>query len=214
MTRFIVFLIIVCACAGGTYAGWKWYTSREQPKAMSYRLAKARVTDIVSTIGATGTVVPEDVVDVGAQINGPIATFGKDVNGKEVDYRSEVDEGMVLAKIDDTIYAAQVASDEASLAQAEAQEQLAQANKQAAEAKLDQARRDWERAQKLTETRALAQADYDAAKSMFEQSQAGVAQAQASIESVKASIQIAKAALMRSKRNLFYCTITDRKSVV
>lgn len=209
MKRILLFLVIVCVCAGAAFAGWKWWSQRDQPKAMNYRTAPAAIADIVSTIGATGTIVPEDVVDVGAQINGPIASFGKDVEGNEVDYRSQVDEGMVLAKIDDVIYAAQVASDEASLAQANAQEQLAQASRQTAMAKLDQAERDWERAQKLTETKALAQADFDAAKSNFEQSQAGVAQADASIASARASIQIAQAALMRSRRNLFYCTITS-----
>lgn len=209
MKRLFLFLIIVGVSAGGAFAAWKWYATRDQPKGASYRTAKAEVADIVSTIGATGTVVPEDVVDVGAQINGPIASFGVDSAGKQVDYRSEVDEGTVLAKIDDTIYAAQVASDEASLAQARAQEQMAQANKLSAQAKLEQAQRDWDRARKLGESRALSQADFDAAKSTFEQSKAAVAQSDASIASAQASIKIAEASLMRSKRNLFYCTITS-----
>jgi hypothetical protein len=62
----LLFLLIVCVCGGDAFAGWKWYAGRDQPKAASYHTAKAEVTDIVSTMGATGTVAPEDVVDAGA----------------------------------------------------------------------------------------------------------------------------------------------------
>ena len=36
------------------------------------------------TIGATGTLEPEEVVDVGAQVAGQILEFGKDDSGKAV----------------------------------------------------------------------------------------------------------------------------------
>ena len=41
--------------------------------------------NLASTIGATGTVEPEEVVDIGAQVGGVIESFGTDVNGKPVD---------------------------------------------------------------------------------------------------------------------------------
>jgi len=41
--------------------------------------------DLVPTISATGTVEPEKVVDVGAQVAGLIQAFGKDIHGKPVD---------------------------------------------------------------------------------------------------------------------------------
>ena len=58
------------------------------------------------------------MVDVGAQVNGMIKAFGKDKNGEIVDYSSVVEEGTVLAKIDDSLYAAAVASAKAQLQQA------------------------------------------------------------------------------------------------
>jgi len=57
--------------------------------------------DVVATISATGTVEPEEVVDVGAQVAGLIKAFGTDVNGKTIDYGSAVDIGTVLSRIDD-----------------------------------------------------------------------------------------------------------------
>ena len=44
---------------------------------------------------------PEEVIDVGAQVAGQILSFGKDADGKTVDYGSHVREGTVLARIDD-----------------------------------------------------------------------------------------------------------------
>jgi len=37
-------------------------------------------------------------VDVGAQVSGIISTFGKDKDGKMIDYGSPVEAGTVLAK--------------------------------------------------------------------------------------------------------------------
>ena len=52
------------------------------------------------------------MVDVGAQVAGKIVSFGKDVAGKTIDYGSTVEEGTVLAQIDDSLYAADVAQSE------------------------------------------------------------------------------------------------------
>src|SRR4029453_15374401 len=62
--------------------------------------------DLVPRISATGTVEPEKVVDVGAQVAGLIQAFGKDIHGKPVDYGSVVDAHTVLARIDDALYVA------------------------------------------------------------------------------------------------------------
>ncbi len=149
--------------------------------------------DLSAAISATGTVEPEDVIDVGAQVAGRIVFFGKDKNGKEIDYGSEVEEGTVLAQIDDALYAADAAQARAAAVRAEAD--LGQL-----QAKLFQAKRDWERAQKLGPSDALSQSDYDAAKSAFDVAQANVAVG-------RAAIGQAQAALQRAEQNLSYCTI-------
>lgn len=207
MKRLAVWLCIVILAGAGAWFGYRWYTERNKPGPASYRLAPVTRQDIVSSISATGTLVPEDVVDVGAQVNGLIASFGMDTDGKAIDYRSTVKADQTLATIDDAIYAAQVAADEASLAQAKAAVSVAESSREQARARMDQARRDWARAQKLGESQALSQADYDASKSNFDQSTAALAVAEAQIGQANAQVAIAQAALQRSRRNLYYCTI-------
>ncbi|MBS0192420.1 MAG: efflux RND transporter periplasmic adaptor subunit [Phycisphaerales bacterium] len=214
MRKLIVWLLVLGVFgAGGAYA-WQVYRGRTKADASVFRTAAVRRTDIVSSISATGTIVPEDVVDIGAQVNGLIASFGNGKDGKPVDYRSEVDAGMVLANIDDALFKADVSTAEAQLAQARAQVLVAEANRAQSQAKLDQAERDWGRAQKLGQSKAISQADYDAAKSAYEQGTANIALSEASIAQAKAAVAIAEASLLRARRNLAYCTIVSPVSGV
>jgi HlyD family secretion protein len=149
--------------------------------------------NVLSEISSTGTVEPEEVIDVGAQVAGQIDSFGTDVSGKPIDYGSVVDKGTVLAQIDDSLYAADVQQARANLTSAEAGVLQAQA-------KLGQARQDWQRAQKLGPSEALAPSAYDQYKAAFEIAQANLAVA-------KAAVTQAQASLNRAQRNLGYCTI-------
>ena len=74
-----------------------------------------RRSDILSTIRATGTVEPEELVDVGAQVMGLITGFGKAWQGNQIDYNSVVKEGTELAYIDKTPYSASLEQAEATL---------------------------------------------------------------------------------------------------
>jgi HlyD family secretion protein len=100
LKTFLAILITAALAAGG----WWWWSNRQgESQTQQYRTTPVVKTDIVSSIAATGTVVPEDVVDVGTQVNGQIASFGTDTDGKSIDYRSVVTERTILAKIDDTL---------------------------------------------------------------------------------------------------------------
>ena len=160
-----------------------------------------------ATISATGTIEPEEVVDVGAQVGGQINSFGKDKDGKTVDYGSTVEEGTVLAQIDDSLYRADMETASAQLAQARASQARAEADLRQLQAKLDQAQRDWERAQKLGPSEALAPTTFDGFKAGFETATANVAVGEAAIAQAKAAVSQAVAALSRAQRNLGYCTI-------
>lgn len=223
----IVWLVVLAALGAGGYFGYRWYQAREAP-ATAYRTSAIKKMDIAQTISATGTLVPEDVIDVGAQVNGQIAEFGKDKDGKELDYRSMVDEGMVLTRIDDALYQAdlsaakaQKAQAQAQVEQAEAQIKTAEANKRLALARQEQTRRDFERAKKLQGTTALAQVDYDAAESAYDQAQASVGVADASISEAQATktqaeaqVLQADATVQRTSRNVVYCIIKSPVSGV
>jgi len=199
-----VSVAIVAAIIG---AGGAWYLYRSDGQAVFYRTAAVERGDLLATISATGTVEPEEVVDVGAQVAGKIDAFGKDKNGNEIDYGSVVEEGTVLAQIDDSLYTADVAQSTAQLMQAKSGLQRAEADIEQMKAKLYQAQRDWERAQKLGPSEALAESSYDAYKSGYETAKANLAVGEAAIAQAKASVAQSEAVLQRSQRNLSYCTI-------
>jgi HlyD family secretion protein len=189
-------------------AGW-WFWSRDHQGNGSFRTAPVTRGNLQASISATGTVEPEEVVDVGAQVAGKILAFGKDKHGNPVDYGSVVEPGMVLARIDNSLYAADVEAVKAQLAQNKASVQYAQANLVQLKAKLYQATRDWARAQKLGPSDALSQADYDAAQSAFETAKANVEVGKAAIIQAQKAVAQSEASLRRAQQNLDYCTIVS-----
>src|ERR1035437_1893842 len=121
--RMIAIIAVLLAVGAG---GW-WWHARNASKVF-FRTAQMKRVDVVFSIGATGTLEPEEVVDVGAQVEGQINLFGKDKNGKSIDYGSMVEEGTVLAQIDNSVYAADVALAKAQVEQGKAGEVRAAAD--------------------------------------------------------------------------------------
>jgi HlyD family secretion protein len=185
------------------------YLLRGSEKSAGFRTVQVKRGDLQATISATGTVEPEEVVDIGAQVAGRIVTFGKDKNGEEVDYGSVVEAGMVLARIDDALYAADAASAKAQLAQAKAAVLKAQADLGQMQAKLLQTENDWARARKLGPSDALSQTDFDAARANFEVAKANLAVGKAAVVQAQGTVTQAEAVLKRALQNLSYCTIVS-----
>ncbi len=156
--------------------------------------------DVAATIGATGTIEPLEVVDVGAQVAGRISSFGKDREGKTLDYGSVVEEGALLAKVDESVYAA-------DLSIARARELSAAANLEQMNAKLDQAAAEWKRAQELFANKLISQVDYDTGKANYEVAKANVSVANSGIAQARADLD-------KAQRNLDFCTINSPVSGV
>jgi HlyD family secretion protein len=206
MIKKIVFLVLALGLGGALVA---WYLSSADRERALFRTAQVKRGDLLAAISATGTVEPEELVDVGAQVAGQINSFGKDKNGKIIDYGSVVEAGTVLAQIDDSLYAADVAQADAQLQEARAGVKRAEADLAQLKAKLYQATRDWKRAQSLGPSEALAEVSYDAYQSAYESAQANVALGEAAIDQAKSTVAQAQASLQRAQRNLGYCTITS-----
>jgi HlyD family secretion protein len=186
--------IIMIGLIGITVIGsCLWWFNSAMSRRPAYRTAEVRRGSLDATISATGTVEPEEVVDVGAQVSGIVSSFGTDRHGKMIDYRSIVEENMILAKVDDQLYAATVDS-------AIANKSSAEANVLQMEAQLLHALLDWERAQKLGPSDALS-------KSAYDQYQANFEIAKANLEAAKATVKQAIANLRSAQVNLGYCTI-------
>lgn len=195
--------LVLLAGAGA----WQWRAHAAHKPL--FRQAPVKRGDLFVTITASGTLEPEEVVDVGAQVAGQINVFGKDKNGKIIDYGSAVEEGTVLAKIDDCLYAANVALAKAQVEQDKAGEVHAEADLEQMKAKQVQAEADWNRAQKLGPSEALAPTTYDSYKANDAVARANVALDEAALMQARATTVAAQATLDRAQRTLDYCVITS-----
>lgn len=204
--KYILFILIVAAAGTAAWFGYSYYKGSGDAD-LKYRTSTVQRGKIVLSISATGTVEPEELVDIGAQIAGQIISFGKDSKGKTIDYGSEVEAGTVLAQIDDSLYSAEVAQYNAQLLQAQASLQRAQADQEQLKAKYNLAANDWARAKKLRPTNAIAQSSYDTYESAYETAKANISVGEAAILQAQATIAHDEASLKRAKRNLGYCTI-------
>ena len=197
-------IVVMAAILGGI---GMLYWNRSAKSSTSFRMAPVSRGDLLITIGATGTVEPEEVIDVGAQVAGTIQYFGRDPNGKTIDYGSPVDEGTILAHIDDSLYAADMAQVSAQLEEAKANVLRDKADLEQMKAKFHQAENNWKRAQELGSSAALSATDYDAYKAAYEVAKATLAVGDATVVQTEKSVVQTEAALKRSKTILDYCTI-------
>src|SRR5438105_2561994 len=95
-------LVLLLGLGGGAY----WYYQSGGRTATTFRTEAVARGDLYASVSATGTLEPEEVIDVGAQVAGLISEFGTGADGKVIDYKSPVDAGTVLARIDDSLYKA------------------------------------------------------------------------------------------------------------
>ena len=160
-------ILILIGVAGG---GAAFYAKQMAGDPVtSYQTVAIKRGDLCSTIGATGTAEPEEVVDVGAQVMGLILEFGRDPHdpSKLIDYNSVVEKGDVLAKIDSTPY-------EAALEQAEATLAHDKANLGTLTAVRNQTKREFKRAKELLPSKAIAETDYDTDEANYKSAEANL----------------------------------------
>jgi len=198
----IALAVLIVAATGGVL-----WTRSDKEGSSSYAAEPVRRGDIVETISATGTVEPEDLIDIGAQVAGRIVEFGRDAQGAQIDYGSQVKAGMLLARIDDSVYKARVEQASAALQSALANHERAKADLLQLIAKHDQAKNDWDRAQKLGPSEALSKSAYEGYRSAALVAEAGVEMGRAAVKQAEAAIVQARADLSQAKQNLSYCTI-------
>jgi HlyD family secretion protein len=209
-------VLLLC---GGAWGLWHWKASAAP--ADSYRTQPATRGRLVATINATGTLVPEEVIDVGAQVAGQIVKFGPDLDDpkKPIDYRSRVEgprpaqdgqparEGTVLAQIDDSLYKAAVDIARANLKVAEADVDKAKSDLEQMRVKLVLASRDWDRAQRMAPGGAIAQADLDMYQNAYQSAQVVVPGGEATLLRAQRNVEVCKATLQQAETNLRYTTI-------
>ena len=210
MKKVIAILVFLVIAFAALFAGRKvWNALFKEESIIIYSTQKAKTGAMRRTISATGTVEPEELVNVGAQIGGMITTFGKDADGKTVDYGSRVKAGGLLAKIDDTLYKAECEVAQANCLQAEASIGSSEANLKQAKAKYELAEANWRRAEQLSPQGIMSKSESDSAFSEYNSAKAAEALAEANVKQAKAQQAAATASLSKAKRNIEYCTIAS-----
>lgn len=206
LVKILITVVVLGALGGAAWMIYSFYASEEETV---FRTEKVARGDLLSVISSSGTVEPEELVNVGAQVSGKIMNFGVDGDGKPVDYGSKVSSGMLLAQIDDVLYEAALREAKAQKLQAEVSILSAEASMKQANAQLLLAERNFERAKKLRTSNAMSRADYDSCEAEYLVRKANIAVVDAEREQAKAKLAIAEAALVKAQRNLDYCVISS-----
>jgi len=175
-----VLVVIIAASAGLVY--WRSQTA----KAGRFATVKVGRGDIRETVSALGVLAPSQYVDVGAQVSGQLIKL-------PVALGDAVKQGQLIAEIDPTRYAAQVAQDQALISDLKAQ--LA-----GWQAKLVLARWNNERNSRLAP-------QGGATEQALEQSKSDLKVAETTVASLRAQIDKARNALKVDQANLGYTNI-------
>ncbi len=186
-----IFGLIVLTAAAGAAGAWYWIG---QPRVgPEFRTLTVSRGDLTIGLTATGTVEPEEVIDVGAQIMGRIRSFGPDAQSKSgiVDFGSQVKKGDILARIDDSPYLVELEKAQANVVLAEAELERFRAMRKRAE-------QDFERAKALRNT--ISEAEFDTAQSDY-------IIAQQDVEIGTARLEQAKIVRSEAQLNLGYTKI-------
>jgi HlyD family secretion protein len=149
--------------------------------------ADADRSDASAVVRGTGTIEPQQLMDVGSQVPGRVVAFGeeRDAKGKSIDYGSKVEKGQVLALIDDSLYKTRLEEEQASL-------QVAEAKLELAKVKMEAAMVESQRLQAVAKTAAVSQSEADNAKLGERVAKAGLDIAAAELAKQKAVLRIAQ----------------------
>lgn len=150
--------------------------------------------DIIDTVGATGTLQAVTTVQVGSQVSGNIAWLGADFN-------SIVKQGQVIARLDPSLFDAQLNQVRANLIQARANLTRARSELDRTRVQLLDAQQKYARAQALASDKLIAASDLDAAKIAVDTATAAVASQQASVTQAEAAVTQSEASVNQSQVN-------------
>jgi HlyD family secretion protein len=197
MKRAIVILVLIAAVGAGAGA---YYMRRNGGEVQVNSLPITR-GEIIDTVGSTGTLQAVTTVQVGSQVSGNISWLGADFN-------SIVKKGQVIARLDPSVFQAQVDQANANLLKAQADVVRAQADVERSKVQLTDSNQKYARAKELNAKQLVPQADLDAAKIAVDSAQSQLQSSQAAQNSSQAIVTQSRANLNQSQLNLEHCTIT------
>jgi HlyD family secretion protein len=197
MKRAIIILLLVAAVGAGAGA----YYMRRNGGEVQVNTSPVSRGEIIDTVGSTGTLQAVTTVQVGSQVSGNISWLGADFN-------SIVKKDQVIARLDPSLFQAQVDQANANLIKAQADVVRAQADVDRSRVALTDSNQKFARAKELQAKGLETQADFDAAKIAVDSAQSALQSSQASMNSSQAIVTQSKANLNQAQVSLDHCTIT------
>jgi HlyD family secretion protein len=196
MKRALIGLLIVLAIGAGAGA---YYIRRGAPE-IQVNTAPITRGDIVDTVGASGTLQAVTTVQVGSQVSGNIQYLGADFN-------SIVKKGQVIARLDPSLFEAQMQQARANLSQTQANLIKSQSDLDRTKVQLTDAQQKFARAKELSARQLLPQSDLDAAKIAVDTAQAQLASQEATVTQTRAAVSQSQASLNQNQVNLDHTII-------
>ena len=160
-------------------------------------ITTAEVTSgtVTRHISATGTLQATRTVDVGTQVSGVVSSLGADFN-------SIVKKGQVIARLDPSLFDAQLQQAKANLSQTNANLSKARSDLQRAKVMLTDAQQKYTRSQELSAKKLVPQSDLDAAKIAVDSAAASLASQEATVTQTIAAVSQSQASVNQNQVNL------------
>src|SRR5262245_21708385 len=196
MKRLVTVLAIIAAIGAGAGAIYV----RRGGTEVQVNTSPITRGDIVNTVGATGTLQAVTTVHVGSQDSGNISWLGAHFN-------AIVKKGQTIARLDPSLFEAQLQQTTANLNQARANLTKAQSDLERTKVQLTDAQQKYARARELSAKSLLPQSDLDAAKIAVDTAQAMLASQQASVTQAQAAVSQAQASVNQSQVNVDHTII-------
>lgn len=206
MAKKLFIALLVCAVlGGGVYASLRW----SQRDLVTVQTTTALKQDLTSVVTASGEIKPKNYINVGANAQGPII----ELTVKEGD---RVHKNQVVARIENTQAAADVAAQKAAIDSAMADSSAAEAGLKAQDdtirtqaATLDRFKNEADRSKEILDRyeqmykeKIAAKQDYDSKKADYESAVASVRENQARLEQMQSQRAQTLAQLSSSQRKV------------
>jgi HlyD family secretion protein len=196
MKRAITVILIIAAIGAVTGA----YYYKRNGTEIQVNTAPITRGDVIDSVGATGTLQAVTTVQVGSQVSGNISWLGADFN-------SIVKKNQVIARLDPSLFQAQLQQTRANLSQAQANLTKSQSELERARVQLTDAQQKYARAKELGARNLLPQSELDAAKIAVDTAQAAVASQDASLKQAQAGVTQAQASVNQAQVNVDHTVI-------
>ncbi len=205
--KIILGIVVVLLISAGSLAAYKY----SQRGIVTVQTGKSMRQDLNSVVTASGEIKPRNYINIGNNAIGPARIV--DIFVKEGD---RVKKGQVVAKLDATQAAADVAAQRAAVSSSQADSSASEAGVKAADenvmtsqatadrarADLERTKLDYDRAVQLYKDKLIAKAEFDTKKATYDAQVAAVAEADARVAQARSQRQQIAAQLTSSQRRI------------